>query len=1664
MSFVHLHLHTQYSLLDGFTNIKKLMSRVKELGMPAVAITDHGTMFGVIEFFNAAREANVKPIIGLEAYLAPRRMTDRDVRLDKQAYHLLLLAQNMTGYRNLLKIASAAQLEGFYYHPRIDHEFLAAHAEGLICTTGCMAAEVPRIIMDRGADAARSRLDWYYEVFGRDRFFFELQQHPIPELGIINKTLLELGKGYGAHYVATNDAHYINREDARLQDIMLAIQTGALLTDPNRMRMTDDSYYLRTPDEMKELFAEVPEAISNTLLIADQCDVDLSSKEYHLPIFPVPEGHTAQTYLRQLCDEGLRRRYGVRANTPEVLQRLEYELGIIHQMGFDAYFLIVWDLCRHARSEGIWYNARGSAAGSQVAYVLDITLVEPLEHGLIFERFLNPGRISMPDIDLDFQDDRRGEMMHYCAIKYGEDHVGQIITFGTLGGRAAVRDVGRVMDIPLAEVDRISKLIPNVPSKAIPIPEAVATIPELKEIYDSADYLRNLIDTAALMEGVVRNAGTHAAGVVITDRPMVDYVPLHRATSGSEDSPIKTVVQFEMSILDSLGLLKVDFLGLSSLTVMQRACALIEQRHGKHYDLANIPLDDPTAYELMGLGQTAGVFQLEGSGMTRFLMQMHPENLANVIAMVALFRPGPMEFIPAYIRRMHGEERVEYLDPALEPIFGETYGIAIYQEQLMRASVDLAGYTLPESDDLRKAISKKQKDKLLKHREKFIKGASERGMPAETAAQIFDQWEEFARYGFNKCLPASAEIIDADTGQVVTLGDLVTGHATPTHTLSCNLETLCLEPGRIVHLLENGVKPIFRLRTASGRILEATGNHPCYTLDGWRRLDELIPGMAIAAPRRLPVSGTVDRHDRTVIALGNLLSEGHLCQPTPPGFHDRGRTRVDDVVCSKGTFQKSRGIPALHKNAWSVRACHKSPHLPQGCFTLERPSGLTGHHAHLRSIPPVVFCLPTRQIGLFISRMWEDNGHLDLPGRILSYTTSSHRLARQMQHLLLRLGILSNIQRRPPPDKAGQTAWIVCISGNDNLVAFQAQIGKQMTLPEHRSALQHLITSPPVRGGPGNGLPLAFQGLARTARARTGLLRTKLSADTRGAQLVDGFDASALRQNANNDITWDVVVSIEPIGEQPTFDLEIEGHHNFIANNILVHNSHAADYGVIAVQTAYLKAHYPEEYMTALISASKSDSEKVAFYVADCRSLGLEVLPPDINHSCWDFTIEDQPERRPAIRFGMGAVKNVGQAPVDLILQARSAGPFRDLNDFAHRVDLRQVGKRSLECLVRVGALDKLGPRRALLDSLDRIISVSSSHFRALQSGQLSFFGTIAGVEEQIALTAAGQVDTREQLEWEKELLGLYVSDHPLSPYMAAIRRRVTHTAGTLAEARHKEVVTVAGMVTRLRPHQTKAGKPMGFATIADLEGSIELILFPRTWTEFGRHVRPDAVITVQGSVDAEGGDPKVLVDRLEVLDLETLPPDATTPPDDVPWDEDGPPPPPDPDDWHLQPPPAVEPLWLSPQPMEPLLLDAAEPTRGQAPPALIEQAAAVDELAASLPIESPPPVPPYEALQYIPPPQDEEVNPAGAPQRMVRIVLRASGDKQRDSRRMRRLYGLLLSFPGRDKFAFMIFEGGRRYLMEFPNDTTGISNTLITALGELMGSDNVIVETIPVH
>lgn len=756
-------------MLDGLSHVHDLVAQAKALGMPALALTDHGAMHGVVEFYQAARQAGVRPIVGIEAYLSPRRMVDRDPHLDTRAFHLLLLAENDIGYRNLIQIASASQLEGFYYRPRIDREFLAEHSQGLICTSGCLSGQIPRALLEGRREEARRLIDWYLQVFGRDRFFFEFQDHAIPELPEINRQLLEEARRVGGRLVATNDVHYVRPEDWELQDILLCIQTGSVRADPARMRMTDPSYYLRSPAEMESLFGELPEALQNTLAIAERCAVDLAFQGYRLPHFDVPNGEAAQDYLARLAGEGLRRRYQERADDPKLLRRLAYELDVVHRMGFDTYFLIVWDLCRFAREQGIWYNARGSAAGSIAAYCLEITLVDPLEHGLIFERFLNPGRVSMPDIDLDFQDDQRHRVLEYAAQKYGRDRVAQIITFGTLGARAAIRDVGRVMDIPLPEVDRVAKLVPHVPGKPVTLVEAIDTVAMLREAYDSAPYIKEMVDTAARLEGVVRNAGTHAAGVIISDRPLLDYIPLYRPTkTGDQGSPVAAVTQFPMEVLESLGLLKVDFLGLSTLTVMARACALIEARHGVSLDIHSIPLDDPATYGLLGRGEVLGVFQVEGSGMRRYLMEMKPTRLANITAMVALFRPGPMEFIPDYIRRMHGEEPVRYRHERLAPILEETYGITVYQEQIMYTAMQLAGYTAGDADNLRKAVAKKKAEALHKERDKFVRGAAGQGIPETDAHAIFDDWEAFARYGFNKGHAADYAVLCVETAYLKT--------------------------------------------------------------------------------------------------------------------------------------------------------------------------------------------------------------------------------------------------------------------------------------------------------------------------------------------------------------------------------------------------------------------------------------------------------------------------------------------------------------------------------------------------------------------------------------------------------------------------------------------------------------------------------------------------------------------------------------------------------------------------------------------------------------------------------------------------------------------------------------------------------------------------------
>ncbi|MBC7263841.1 MAG: DNA polymerase III subunit alpha [Chloroflexi bacterium] len=1044
--FTHLHVHSEFSLLDGLARLEDLVTRTKELGMDSLAITDHGVMYAVVAFQRMARAHGIKPIFGIEMYIAPRRMTQKEAHKDANPYHLVLLAKNQTGYKNLLILSSHAHLYGFYYKPRVDKELLSEHCEGLIALSACGSGEVPRLVAEGQMDQARKAAAWYRDTFGLNNFFLELQSHVgVPELQKINSGLVSLASELGIGLVATNDVHYVRPEDAAAHDLLLCIQTNTTVNDPKRLRMEGGDYYLKSAAEMAALFPDLPEALENTIRIAESCNVQIETGVHHLPLFDVPEGHTPQSYLRMLCEEGLKRRFAL--ITPELRARLDYELDVIHNMGFDTYFLIVWDLVRFARSRDIWCNVRGSGVSSIVSYCLGITNLNPLSNKLVFERFLNPGRITMPDIDLDFPDDRRQEMIDYAVQKYGQEQVAQIITFGTLGARAAIRDVGRTLGMPPGEVDQIAKLVPSGPKKKIK--DGLDTVAELKQMYETVDYVRDLIDKAQSLEGIARHASTHAAGVVIADKPLIEYVPLQRAVRGDE-----VVAQFPMEDLEEIGLLKIDFLGLSTLTIMRRAVDLIAQRHNVNLTLESIPLDDPAIFDLLSSGDVTGVFQVEGGGMRKTLRELRPSNFEDVVALLSLYRPGPMQFIPQFIARKYGQEKISYRHPSLESILAETYGIIVYQEQIIRIATDIAGYTASEADLMRRAVGKKKEKELRRLRNTFVKGAVSRGISKDIADQIFSDIEFFANYGFNK--------------------------------------------------------------------------------------------------------------------------------------------------------------------------------------------------------------------------------------------------------------------------------------------------------------------------------------------------------------------------------------------------------------------AHSAAYAVITCQTAYLRAKYPIEYMTALLSVECGNTEKVGMLVAECRRMGIEVLPPDVNRSQMDFTIEEIPtpdkqQTTSAIRFGLKAIKNVGEGAVEAILKARTMGPFEDLDDFCRRVDLRVVNRRGLEFLIKSGAMDSFGPRSQLLALVERMMNISQSVHEAREAGQLSFVDIGLVQRNAASITAvpvkASPISQKQFLAWEKDLLGTYISEHPLQ-YL--IRNPVSGLTSLdeIDVSMKGHLVKVGGVITRARTIPTKRGKPMSFVQIEDGRGSIEVVVFSGEHEKFKDMLQEDNLVLITGVVD----------------------------------------------------------------------------------------------------------------------------------------------------------------------------------------------------------------------
>ncbi len=754
--FVHLHVHSQYSLLDGACHLEKLVEKAKEFRMPALALTDHGNLFGAIDFYHLAKKAGIKPIIGCEVYVAPGSRLERYPQDGhyEGANHLTLLVKDRTGYKNLIKLATAGYLEGFYYRPRIDKELLSLHHEGLVALSGCLNSEVCRLLAQKEEGKALDVAAWYRDLFGRQNYFLELQSHGIEAQHEVNRSLLKMAKTLGTSLVATNDVHYLNAGDDKAHDALVCIQTGKTVADRERMRFSSNQFYLKSPQEMQELFAEIPEALINTVAIAERCNLQLDFNKIHLPHYQVPPGYTLDTYLAECSWRGLKERYS--EITEEARCRLAGELQVIENMGFAGYFLIVWDFIRFAKERGIAVGpGRGSAAGSLVAYALGITNIDPLRYGLLFERFMNPERISPPDMDIDFADDRRDEVIGYVAQKYGKENVAQIITFGTLGAKAVIRDVGRALGMPYGEVDRIAKMVPSILN--VSLGEAIVQSPPLREAVGSQPELKELWEIARSLEGLTRHASTHAAGVVISGEPLIEHVPLYRGTKG------EITTQYAMGAIEKIGLLKMDFLGLRTLTVIANTLKLLKDTRGIELHADHIPLDDPKTFQLLSEAKTSGVFQLESGGMRDLLKRLRPERLEDVIALVALYRPGPMEMIPDFINRRHGRVKISYDHPLMEKFLHETYGVMVYQEQVMQIASEMAGFTMGEADILRRAMGKKNPELMARQREKFLAGAAARHIPKAKAEKIFDLMAQFAGYGFNKSHAAAYAMVAYQT-------------------------------------------------------------------------------------------------------------------------------------------------------------------------------------------------------------------------------------------------------------------------------------------------------------------------------------------------------------------------------------------------------------------------------------------------------------------------------------------------------------------------------------------------------------------------------------------------------------------------------------------------------------------------------------------------------------------------------------------------------------------------------------------------------------------------------------------------------------------------------------------------------------------------------------
>jgi DNA polymerase III subunit alpha len=1500
MKFTHLHVHSHYSLLDGLAKIDDLLNRAKELGMDSIALTDHGVLYGAIEFYIKAKEKGIKPIIGCEMYVtAGDYHSKNNTTEDKTRHHLILLCKNEKGYKNLMKLISIAHLEGFYYKPRINKELLRKHSEGLIGLSACVEGEIPSAIVSGDLEKAKSLALEYQEIFGPGNFYLELQDHPrYPNQDIANKGMLEISKATGIPVVATNDNHYVNKEDAPIQDILLCIQTNRKVTDTNRMNMMDFELYIKSPEEMSAPFSDIPEAIANSQKIADECNLKIRLGETQLPHFDVPDGFTAESYLIKMTREGLEKRYG-KDITQEHKDRMEYELGVIEKTGFASYFLIVSDFVNWAKNQGIVVGpGRGSAAGSFVSYLLNITNIDPIKYDLLFERFLNPERISMPDVDLDFADDRRDEVLDYVREKYGNDHVAQIITFGTMAARAAIRDAGRALGLPYEFCDKTAKMIPMFST----ITKAIEEVKEFSEFYKGSEDAKKLIDSAARLEGVVRHASMHACGVVITKDPVVEYSPLQKIIGKESGAVTQYSSSTKSSYIEKIGLLKMDFLGLKNLTIIQNTLRIVRKIEEKDINIDDIPLDDKKTFELLQKANTTGVFQLESSGMKRCLKQLAPNVFEDIIAMVALYRPGPMDWIPDFIARKHGEREIRYLHPALKPILEKTYGVAVYQEQIMQIAQQLAGFTLGEADVLRKAVGKKIFALVQEQKQKFIEGCINQGVSKNVAEKVFSFIEPFAGYGFNRCLSGNTLITDPISGRQHSLEDLYVKYKKGEKIPSVlTLKGLQLKKAGIAKIYNNGEKEVYKVRTRLGKSIEATDNHPFFTLNGWKKLNELSIGSKIGLNRKFPeIKKLFPIENYKLAVLGYLIAEGNLCHPQSFYFYSKNSEEIRDYASNLERFRNTKATLNKSKPAVSVYAGRID--LSKECAAVKwiKSLGIHGIKATDKKLPDFVFSLKNSQLSILIGKMFQGDGCVNLSRKYsqIFYATSSKILAEQLQHLLLRLNIVAALHTKKFKYRNTiKIGYTLSIDRYNNIYNFSIGPGRHL-VGKKSKILKKIIKSHPILNGTlesrsargsNDIIPTEIRKLIVASIRKKGYALKEFSKKYGLAERLLFDDKKkkgylretllfmgkilkdrTLRGYAESDIYWDEITNIEKIGILPTYDLTIEGTHNFVANDFIVHNSHAACYALIGYQTAYLKSRFPAPFMAALLTSDQDNIDRVAIEVAECLEMGIEVLPPNVNESFEEFAvIMDNNKAR--IRFGLNAIKNVGHTIAHEIVEERKRkGKYKTLTDFVERIQHKDLNKKSIEALAKVGALEELGERSQILASIENILAHSKNIQKMKNSNQGILFGSQDLALPEIKLVATQPAEKKQRLAWEKELLGLYISDHPVKEYMEYLDKMAVRIRN-INQSYVGRNINVGGVISKIQKIFLKNQKTMLFVTIEDIDSRIELLVFPKVLEDSGSVWEDDKVILASGKVSDKDGNFKILVDSAKAITPQEL-------------------------------------------------------------------------------------------------------------------------------------------------------------------------------------------------